>query len=113
MNNWLDLQPLVTFALGIAGFLLTTGWVSASWLNRKFSDTNTLIDYKIEKLEKAIVSKMDYHEKHDDERFSEIRTTAENRFNEVKNDIWDIRVRNAALDNIILPRKSKDISDVK
>lgn len=107
--EWSDLQPLITFAMGVAGFLITAGWVSASWLNRKFADTNILIDTKLEKLEMAIVGKMDYHERHDDERFKEIRTTAEGRYNEIKNDVWAIRVRNATLDNVVLPNKHNDL----
>jgi len=39
--------------------------------------------------EKVLVDKLEYHERHDDERFAGIR-----------NDLWDIRVRNAAKDGL-------------
>lgn len=39
------------------------------------------------KVKDDIIGKLEYHERHDDQRFQEIR-----------NDVWEIRVRNAALD---------------
>ncbi len=66
---------------------MTLGWVAAWWFSRKFGEVHDNFDTKINALEKNIVSKLEYHERHDDDRFAEIR-----------NAVWDIRVRNAAID---------------
>ena len=95
-----ELTSLITVVLTIIGILLSAGWVSATWLNRKFAEVNHMIDEKVDSLEETIVKKLEYHEQHDDARFAEMRKTSESRFNEVKNDIWDIRVRNASKDGL-------------
>lgn len=46
--------------------------------------------------EKILVDKLEYHERHDDVRFLGIR-----------NDLWDIRVRNAAKDGLV-PLEAKN-----
>lgn len=94
--DYTQYAQLFTFAMGLVGALLTSGWVAASYLNRKFGDLHDTIDDKIESLEKNIVHKLEYHERHDDDRFAEIR-----------NAVWDIRLRNAARDrDIPTPTKS-------
>ncbi len=69
--------------LGILGIIVGGVW----WLQGQFTQQKTYIFEQIEKLEKAIASKLEYHEQHDDRRFSEI-----------KRDVIDIRLRNAAID---------------
>lgn len=81
---------LFTFVVGLVGALLVAGWGAATFLNRKFGTLDDSIDEKIGSLEKNIIHKLEYHERHDDERFSEIR-----------NAVWDIRLRNAARDRDI------------
>jgi hypothetical protein len=79
-------------AIGI--ILATAGsvWSLAWWLNGHFN--NLRKDFIA--LGKEIIDKLEYHERHDDKRFAEIR-----------DDIWDIRVRNAAFDKIILPNRKE------
>ncbi len=80
------------------GFLASVGasvWSLAWWLNGHF--TNIRKDVYL--LGKEILDKLEYHERHDDTRFSQIR-----------DDIWDIRVRNAATDGMIKPIKPKVVS---
>lgn len=96
---------LIGVSLTIVGILLSAGWVSQSWLNKKFADASLAFNDKIDKLEDIIVRKMEYHEQHDDSRFAELRKLGEIRFNELKNDVWDIRIRNAAKDGHVLPKK--------
>lgn len=86
MSEW---TSLITFALSCMGGLLTLGWVAAWWLSKKFGEVHDNIDDKVENLEKNIVSKLEYHEQHDDQRFAEIR-----------NAVWDIRIRNATVDGL-------------
>lgn len=101
-----EYTSLIGVIITLTGILLSAGWVSQSWLNRKFAEATKQFNEKIDKLEDVIVRKMEYHEQHDDSRFSEVRKLGELRFNEVKNDIWDIRIRNASKDGHILPKKS-------
>lgn len=63
-------------------------WSMAWWLNGHFNS----IRKDFSSLAKEIVDKLEYHERHDDSRFSQIR-----------DDIWEIRVRNAALDGTLKP----------
>lgn len=105
MLNINEFTGLFGIVLTVVGILLSAGWVSQSWLNRKFAEASLQFNVKIDKLESLVVGKLDYHEKHDDDRFSELRKLGEIRFNELKNDVWDIRIRNASKDGHILPNK--------
>lgn len=89
MNSISEYTPVITFVLSCIGGLLTLGWVAAWWVSKKFDEVHDNIDSKVDNLEKNIISKLEYHERHDDDRFAEIR-----------NAVWDIRVRNAAVDGL-------------
>lgn len=67
--------------------LLGAEWVFAIWINRQFSNVRNLVYSSTEKLQLNILSKLEYHEKHDDQRFASL-----------ERNIWEIRVRNAAID---------------
>lgn len=60
-------------------------WSLAWWFARQFSRVEKII-YETKD---AILDKLEYHEKHDDNRFAEVRK-----------DIWEIRLRNASIDGI-------------
>lgn len=79
--------------LGFLGTVITAVWSLAWWLNGHFNN----IRKEITLLGKDILSKLEYHERHDDSRFSQLR-----------DDIWDIRVRNAAADGMLRPTRSPD-----
>lgn len=89
MQNTSEWTQLFTFAFGLVCFLVGSGWIAAWWFNKKFNEVHDNIDEKIEKLEKNIISKLEYHERHDDERFSQVDKS-----------IWEIRIRNAAKDRL-------------
>ena len=59
-------------------------WGLAWWLSGHFSDLRGLIYETINKTELAILSKLEYHERHDDSRFDDI-----------KRDLWDVKLRQA------------------
>lgn len=85
--------------LGLIGLFMTTFaavWSLAWWLSGQFTDLRNLIYSQVEKLNTVFSNKLDYHEKHDDTRFSNLDT----RLASVRDDIWDIRVRNASKDKI-------------
>lgn len=79
---------LVNFLSTLFTIVITAG--GAVWaLSGQFAKTREMVENKLDKLETTLVSKMEYHERHDDARFTE-----------VKNDIWQIRVENAAKEAI-------------
>lgn len=51
------------------------------WINSRISNVNKTIFIQSEK----ILDKLEYHERHDDERFESVRK-----------DLWQIRIQNAA-----------------
>lgn len=83
------LQDLTNLGIPLAtlGVIVTFVWYANSWLNRQFSETKKLIFDKLEEMKASILDKMDYHERHDDQRF-----------HDMSNDIWAIKIRNAAID---------------
>lgn len=90
-SDWITLGQILAGAiLGTASIV----WMSAWWLSKKFSETKSGLYDKIDNLEDNIVKKLEYHEKHDDDRFSQIR-----------NEVWDIRIKNAAREGLNTPRR--------
>lgn len=65
-------------------------WSLAWWLSGKFSKVEKLVYTMADKVANSILSKLEYHERHDDDRFSQIRE-----------DLSEIRVRNAAKDSLM------------
>lgn len=83
-NSW----GVVSIIIAISGSVWSMAW----WLNGHFNSLRK--DFT--GLAKEIVSKLEYHERHDDDRFSQIR-----------DDIWEIRVRNASIDGTLKPHKPR------
>lgn len=71
-------------------------WSLAWWFARQFSN----IAKAITETKDAILAKLEYHEKHDDQRFAEVRK-----------DIWEIRLRNAAIDGRVERRLKQQQED--
>lgn len=62
--------------------------VGAVWsLGLLIAKQFTLVKKSLYEVKDQIIDKLEYHEKHDDSRFEAVRK-----------DIWEIRLRNAALD---------------
>lgn len=76
-------------SVGIALTILSAVASLTWWLSGQFSTIRSLIYERLGVVERTILEKLEYHEKHDDMRF-----------NGIQNDIWDIRVRNAAKDGL-------------
>ena len=92
-------NEFVIFVSFIATIVLTTAgsiWSLTWWLSNRFTEIKELVYRQSNLTEKSIVAKLEYHEKHDDERFSEL---AQN--------IWEIRLRNAANDKLKLEEELK------
>lgn len=92
--NFNDYLTILGIAVGTVMSVATLAWGASQYFARQFNSTRQLIDNKIEKLELNILNKLEYHEKHDDQRFANLA-----------NDVWDIRIRNAARDGIAPPQR--------
>lgn len=79
---------------GIVVAITGSVWSLAWWLSGHFS----AVRKEIIMLGKELIEKLEYHERHDDTRFSQIR-----------DDITDIRVRNAASDALLVLREKREI----
>jgi|SRR5882672_7853856 len=92
---------LQTPVLEIAGLCLTVIVTICSlvwWLSGQFTNLRGLIYSTAEKTATSILSKLEYHEKHDDTRFNAVS----NQISDVKNDIWELKVRNAAIKSLYI-----------
>lgn len=87
---WESVNTIIAI-VGLFCTIFAAVWSLAWWLNGHFNN----IRKDVYALGKEILDKLEYHERHDDQRFSQIR-----------DDIWDIRVRNAAADGILSPNKT-------
>lgn len=82
----------ILVGLSVGVFVGGTVWALAWWLSGQFSEIRALVYQQMARVESNILNKLEYHEKHDDSRFSDI-----------DHDLWEIRVRNAARDGIMPP----------
>lgn len=80
-----NIPDTVMIAVATAIFVGGSVWGLAWWLSGQFSIIKNLVHEQIDKTEAAILSKLEYHEKHDDSRFDDL-----------KRDIWEVRLRAAA-----------------
>lgn len=60
-------------------------WSLAWWLSGQFSSIKNLLYLQINKMEESLLSKLEYHEKHDDVRFDDL-----------KHDLWEMRLHVAS-----------------
>jgi len=74
--------------------LVSTAVCIVLWINKQFSNLRSFVYDKVDGLEETILAKLEYHERHDDRRFGDL-----------SNDLWEIRVRNAAIDGTRLKTK--------
>ena len=83
------MENMVTLGGALAALIISlfsAEWVFIVWLSRQF----TKVYSKMDELTDRILAKLEYHERHDDQRFQN-----------VSNDIWSIKVRNAAKDGLV------------
>jgi hypothetical protein len=79
------IPDVVMISVATAIFVGGAVWGLAWWLSGQFSQLRQLVYESISKTESVILAKLEYHEKHDDSRFDD-----------VKRDIWEIRVKQAS-----------------
>lgn len=81
-ENWLY---LFAFIVSISASTLGTAVWFSWWLAKQFTDIKNLV-YKIaDEVKEAVTTKLEYHEQHDDKRFSDLN-----------NNLWELRLRTAA-----------------
>lgn len=80
ITDWMAIFGTIFLVMGSV-------WGIGRWLDARFYSTQNMLLTKMERMQEVILGKLDYHEKHDDQRFSA-----------VNNDLWELRVRNAATD---------------
>jgi hypothetical protein len=73
---------LSAFALALT--VVGTVWGHAIWLSGRFTGISKEFDIKFEKFLQTIMDKLEYHERHDDQRFGHINDS-----------IWEMRLQNA------------------
>lgn len=77
--------------LTMVGVLAGAIWAFAWFLSNKFNSMMSKFYDKIDSVAALILDKLEYHERHDDDRFSDIFK-----------DISDLRIRNATADALLL-----------
>lgn len=78
---------VVVSAVVVTGSIV---WGFSSWISTRL----TKVFDKLEKVQDAILDKLEYHERHDDQRF-----------NQITNELVSIKIRNAARDGNPIPLK--------
>ena len=106
--NTSDVLTIVGLVVGVFTACLASVWSLSWWLSNQFTALRNLLYTTVKKSEENIIAKLEYHEKHDDQRFSSV----DERFSSLKDDLWEIRVRNAALDNTILKSHREKLKEV-
>lgn len=92
MPEWL--LPVLTLSFTVLVFVGGLGWKQAN----QFGIMKSSIYEKLEKVEGNILNKLEYHERHDDIRFADI-----------KNDFWMLRLRMAA-NSGLLTEEEEDLN---
>lgn len=88
--------------LGIAVGTLVVSTGSLVWfVSAQFSSNRNLMWKAITEASDKIIGKLEYHERHDDDRFQEISKDIAARYHAVNNRIWNIELRNAAKDGVL------------
>lgn len=77
-----EIPDVIMVGIAVGVFVGGTVWGLAWWLSGQFSTIRHLVYELVNKAENSIVSKLEYHEKHDDARFEDI-----------KRDIWEVKLR--------------------
>lgn len=93
MSDW----NVILGVLGTGMVILTTIWRFAIWIQQQFNSVKDYVDKRFTELEAKVINKIEYHEKHDDHRFAEIH-----------NEIWQLKVLDAARNGISMSTRKED-----
>lgn len=73
--------------ISIVGSVAGLGW----FMSRQLSQIKDFVYSSSEDVRRSMVEKLEYHERHDDKRFSDI-----------VDDIWELRLKYAAIEGLVL-----------
>ncbi len=76
--------------LALIATIITSVGTLTWWLSNQFKETRKYVQDTVDNLEKLFFEKLEYHERHDDKRFSDI-----------VNSLWELRLRNAASEGLV------------
>lgn len=92
---------IFSLAISVASAVIAATGSLGFWINSQFKDSRRQmytqlkeVYDKIDRFQTSFENKLDYHEQHDDKRFADLT-----------DDIWAVRVRNAARDGVDLGRQ--------
>lgn len=95
-------MPDNTTAIALAFTILSSVGSLAWFLHGQIAALKDYVNSELKKVEKIFVDKLEYHERHDDKRFSDI-----------VDDIWELRLRYAAVEGLVLkPIKTRNAPKV-
>jgi hypothetical protein len=86
----------VEWLLASAASVLLCAVSLAWWLGQQFSKQDVKFGARIDDLYQKISDKLEYHERHDDARFSAIQQDIQARATSVMNDIWTLKLNQAS-----------------
>ena len=81
--------------------IIAAVWSQALWISGQFTAVRNLIYTQVEKLSNSFSDKLEYHERHDDTRF-----------NNIAQDLMEIKLRNAAIRGLYLNTDDEDLTPV-
>lgn len=90
------MSPIDWASVGIIITILSAVASLTWWLSLQFASVKVSVHEKIDEVEERILGKLEYHEKHDDQRF-----------NAVTNELWEMKLRNAAVRGVINSAKGQ------
>ena len=96
--------PVFSIIFAIASTATGLGW----WLSGQFSHHRKYTYDVVKEMKTEILQKLEYHERHDDQRFDQV----DGRIGRLRNDVWEIRLRNAAKDTS-MNKIQKDIAKLR
>lgn len=100
--TWAFALPLI---IAVGTLVASTGTL-VWFVSAQFSSNRSLMWKAITEASDKIITKLEYHERHDDERFDQMAKDVASRYNTINNRIWNIELRNAAKDGM-LPTEHK------
>ena len=88
-----NLIPVIAISVTI----ISAVWGHALWLSGQFKGVYKAVDVKFDKILDTLTEKLEYHERHDDQRFGHIN-----------DGIWELRLQNALDRGAYIGKTTKD-----
>jgi len=93
---------IAAFAASVSYAVCVTLWLGGQFSKNRsmifdqIKELRAYVDIQLKEFAKEILSKMEYHERHDDHRFGELKKEIDLRSSTLMNDIWTLKLANAA-----------------